>query len=71
MMSVGKCEMQELETKFQVPLTLNEVTENTVVTVTCIKPRRYFLFGDKEITCQHDGSWSHEPECRRCGKVAT
>ena len=45
------------------------VKEGTVVTVTCLKPERYVLMGDKEVTCPASGEWSEEPECRRCGKV--
>ena len=43
------------------------VTEGTVVTVTCKKPRRYVLMGEKYVTCQSTG-WNNKPECRKCGK---
>ena len=43
------------------------VTEGTVVTVTCKKPRRYVLMGDKEVTCQSTG-WNNTPKCKKCGK---
>ena len=43
------------------------VAEGTVVTITCKKPRRYVLMGEKYVTCQSTG-WSDTPECRKCGK---
>ena len=43
------------------------VTVDTVVTVTCKKPRRYVLMGEKYVTCQSKG-WSDLPECKKCGK---
>ena len=45
------------------------VKEGTVVTVTCTKPQRYTLMGEKKVTCQSTGDWSAIPECRKCGKV--
>ncbi|KAL5247523.1 hypothetical protein ACHWQZ_G019414 [Mnemiopsis leidyi] len=45
-----------------------DVRENTMVTVTCLKPKHYVLFGKKEVTCQSTG-WSPKPECRKCGKI--
>ena len=45
------------------------IEEGTVVTVKCIRPKHYALIDLKEITCQHDGYWSHQPECRKCGNV--
>ena len=48
------------------------VLEDTVVTVTCLKPKTFILMGDKEVTCQSNGEWSTVPECKLCvaGKVA-
>ncbi|KAL5246604.1 hypothetical protein ACHWQZ_G018723 [Mnemiopsis leidyi] len=43
-----------------------QVTQNTVATVTCLKPKHYVMFGNKEVTCQSDG-WNDKPECRKCG----
>ena len=44
-----------------------DVTEGNTVTVTCLKPKRYVLYGNKDVTCQFTG-WSNKPECRKCGK---
>ena len=68
---MGQCRKQELETMFKVSSDLKDVVEEkTTVTVTgCTKPKGYVLIGDKKITCQHDGSWSQESECRKCGNV--
>ena len=38
------------------------------VTVTCLKPYHLVLLSNKEITCQDNGKWSSEPDCRVCGK---
>ena len=38
------------------------------VTVTCLKSHRHVLLSEKEITCQDNGKWSSEPDCRVCGK---
>ena len=38
------------------------------VIVTCLKPYSHVLLSDKEITCQDNGDWSSEPDCRVCGK---
>ena len=43
------------------------VPEDTVVTVTCRKPKRYVLMGEKYITCKSTG-WINKPECKKCGK---
>ena len=46
------------------------VKENTFATVTCLKPKRYALIGERRIMCKSDGSWSHdEHECRKTGNV--
>ena len=45
------------------------VQENNAVTVSCVKPKRYFLFGEKAVTCRSDKGWSEKPTCRKCGKV--
>ena len=45
-----------------------DVPQGTAVTVTCLKPKRHVLFGNKEVTCQSEG-WSDKPECRKCGKL--
>ena len=45
-----------------------DVTEGSPVTVTCLKPKHYVLFGNKEVTCQSTG-WSNNPECRKYGKL--
>ena len=45
------------------------VKQGGTVKVTCTKPEHYVLIGRQEITCQSDGSWSPEIECRKCGKV--
>ena len=54
--------------KAQVSPTRDIIIENNVVTVTCLKPKHYVLFGEEEVTCQSTG-WSEKPECRRCGKI--
>ena len=46
-----------------------KVSVNNAVTVSCVKPKRYFLFGEKEVTCQSTGRWSEKPTCKKCGKV--
>ena len=38
-----------------------------VATITCLKPKRYALIGEKEVTCQSDNMWAATPECRLCG----
>ncbi|XP_063686031.1 sushi, von Willebrand factor type A, EGF and pentraxin domain-containing protein 1-like [Bolinopsis microptera] len=64
----GRCEKEELDKKFEVPSALNETTaETTVVNVTCVRPKRYVLMGETSITCQHTGTWSQQPQCRKCG----
>ena len=40
----------------------------TTVTVRCLKPKHYVMFGNKYVTCKSAG-WSEEPECKKCGKV--
>ena len=44
------------------------VTSGRVVTVSCVNPSRYVLFGKEEVTCASGGSWSENPSCRKCGK---
>ena len=39
------------------------------VTVTCLKPKYYVLFGNKEVTCESKGWSAKEPKCLKCGKV--
>ena len=39
-----------------------------VIAVTCLKPYRHVLLSEKEITCQDNGKWSSEPDCRVCGE---
>ena len=69
MFPAGRCEKEELDKKFKVPTDLNETTEETtVVSVTCVRPKRYVLMGETSITCQHDGIWSQQPQCIKCGK---
>ena len=46
-----------------------KVSVNNAVTVSCVKPKRYFLFGEKVVTCRSDKGWSEKPTCRKCGKV--
>ena len=45
-----------------------EVELETVVTVTCLKPQHYVLFGSRELTCQSTGWSDRVPECRKCGE---
>ena len=45
------------------------VTEGTVVTVTCLKAKRYVLFGHEEVTCRSGGTWSSKPKCEKLGTV--
>ena len=45
------------------------VTGGTVVTVKCKDPHRNALMGNKEVTCFNNGSWSAEPECKKCGMI--
>ena len=67
---VGQCDEDELKTKFKVSPSLFEVPEEgKAVTVTCLKSKHDALIGDNVITCRHNGSWTQEPECRKCGKV--
>ena len=67
--SVRQCEKKALEKNFEVPPAVkNNTEENTVVTVMCMKTNPYVLIGQREVTCQHNGSWSQGPECRKCGK---
>ena len=67
---VGQCDEDELKTKFKVSPSLFEVPEEgKAVTVTCLKSKHDALIGDNVITCRHDGSWTQEPQCRKCGKV--
>ena len=69
MFPAGRCEKEELDKKLTVPSDLNETTEETtVVDVTCVRPKRYVLMGETSITCQHDGIWSQQPQCIKCGK---
>ena len=39
-----------------------------VVTVTCLKPLRFVLFGETYVTCQSTAGWSKQPVCKQCGK---
>ena len=44
-----------------------DVTEGNTVTVRCLQPKHYVLFGNNEVTCQSSG-WGNKPACRRCGE---
>ena len=46
----------------------SNVRVSDTVTVRCVKPKHYVLFGNKYVTCKSTG-WSEEPECKKCGKV--
>ena len=59
---------EELSVKNGTVSPIGTETEGTVVTVTCLKPKRYALMGRKQVTCQENGSWSETPECRKYGK---
>ena len=59
---------EELSVKNGTVSPIGTQTEGTVVTVTCLKPKRYVLMGSKQVTCLANGSWSETPECRKCGK---
>ena len=45
------------------------VAEGTTVTITCKKPKRHVLMGEKYVTCLSTG-WSDIPECKKCGKLS-
>ncbi|KAL5247273.1 hypothetical protein ACHWQZ_G019215 [Mnemiopsis leidyi] len=60
------CECPGLEISNAMVSLSGDVPQGTAVTVTCLKPKRHVLFGNKEVTCQSEG-WSDKPECRKCG----
>ena len=68
--SVGLCDMQGLNPGLvSSPAITDVVEEDTVVTVTCLIASRHVLIGYQQITCQNNGDWSQQPECRKTGNV--
>ncbi|KAL5255495.1 hypothetical protein ACHWQZ_G010913 [Mnemiopsis leidyi] len=65
------CECPKLEVNNAAVSQDGPLKVGNVVTVTCLKPLRFVLFGETYVTCQSTARWSEQPACKQCGNMAT